>query len=175
MNGAGRLGDTGLVFRGACAPRTHARHCGAGRCDCLAEALEAASHARLFMHHAPMEVGVPAKDKITLVAEDRPRLKAVLERFADRIDYIHFGHVHAPIHGCYCGIPFASVPSLGNQALPDFDEPDMLLGGPLQPAYYVILVDGRATRMHAIPFAYDRPIFATGTGWNDWAKPEAAE
>ncbi|EAQ03129.1 phosphodiesterase [Pseudooceanicola batsensis HTCC2597] len=175
VNHAETLDDTRLIYLDSCAPKTHAGHFGADRLAWLEAELAAADHARIFMHHGPMEVGVPAKDLITMVAQDRPGLKSLFERYSTVIDYIHFGHVHAPIHGSYCGIPFSSVPSLGNQSIPDFAEPRMLLGGPLPPAYYVVQVDGRATRIHQVPFLWDGPVFATGTAWEDWAKPLAAE
>lgn len=175
INHAETLGDTRLIYLDSCAPKTHAGHFGPDRLAWLETELSATDHARLFLHHGPMEVGVPAKDLITMVAQDRPGLKSLFERHRRVIDYIHFGHVHAPIHGSYCGIPFSSVPSLGNQSIPDFAEPSMLLGGPLPPAYYVVQIEGRATRIHQVPFHWDGPVYATGTAWEDWAKPVAAE
>lgn len=164
-----------LIYLDTCAPKTHAGHFGADRCDWLAEALEGAPRARLFLHHNPMTLGLPAEDKIALVPADRPGFRAILEAYQDRIEYIHFGHVHAPIHGTYCGIPFASVPSTGNQSIPDLRETEMLIGGPLPPAYFVLVVDEGATTIHQIPFAWDGPVHRTGTAWDDWAKPVAAE
>ncbi|MBW4706777.1 metallophosphoesterase [Roseobacter sp. YSTF-M11] len=164
-----------LIYLDTCAPRTHAGHFGADRCDWLAGALEGADRARLFLHHNPMTLGLPAEDKIALVPEDRSGFRAVLEAHRDRIEYIHFGHVHAPIHGTYCRIPFASVPSTGNQSIPDLRETEMLTGGPLPPAYFVIVIDAGATTIHQIPFAWDGPVHKTGTAWDDWAKPVAAE
>lgn len=175
VNHAEEIDGLHLIYLDTCAPRTHAGHFGADRCDWLAHQLKSASRARLFLHHNPMPLGLPAEDKIALVPEDRPRFRDVLERYRDRIDYIHFGHVHAPIHGTYCGIPFASVPSTGNQSIPDLRDADMLTGGPLAPAYCVIMIKDGATIIHQIPFAWDGPVHKTGTAWDDWAKPVAAE
>ncbi|MEM6373524.1 MAG: hypothetical protein AAF727_12195 [Pseudomonadota bacterium] len=53
--------------------------------------------------------------------------------------------------------------------------PHMLTGGPLPPAYGVITIDGGNTTIHQIPFAWDGPVHKVGTRWEDWAKPVAAE
>ncbi len=164
-----------LIYLDSTAPQTHAGHFGSDRIDWLEAELETASRARIFLHHNPMKLGLPAADKISLVAEDRVSFQELLSRYASKIDYIHFGHVHAPIHGTFCGIPFASVPSTGNQSLPNMVEPDLLLGAPMPPSYYVISVSGTGTIIHEVPFTWDGPVFAAGTNWDDWAKPVAAE
>lgn len=127
------------------------------------------------MHHNPMPLGLPAEDKIALVPEDRIPLEKLLNTFSDRIDYIHFGHVHAPVHGTWCGIPFASVRSTGNQSIPDLIEQELLQGAPMAPSFSVILVAEEGTIIHEIPFTWEGPVFSTGTAWEDWAKPTAAE
>lgn len=175
VNHAETLGDTKFIYLDSTEAQTHAGHFGADRCAWLRGELENCAHARIFLHHNPMEVKLPAEDKIALISEDRARFKDLLTQYRERIDYIHFGHVHAPIHGAYCGIPFASVPSTGNQSYPDMQEPDLLAGGPMAPAYHVLLIDGRETCIHQIPFTWDGPLFTSGTQWEDWAKPTAAE
>ena len=175
INHAEDIGDLRLIYLDSCAPMTHAGHFGQERCDWLGAQLETATRARLFLHHNPMTLGLPAEDKIALVAEDRPLFRALLEAHRDRIEYIHFGHVHAPIHGTVCGIPFCSVPSTGNQSIPDMRETELLTGGPLPPAYFVVCIEGGDTIIHQIPFTWDGPIHTAGTEWNDWAKPMAAE
>lgn len=172
INDAETLGDTRLIYLDTVLERTHAGHFGPDRLEWLRTELDTCQHARLFMHHNPLALGLPAEDKIALVEEDRGPFQALLTRYREKIDYIHFGHVHAPIHGMCCGIPFASVPSTGNQSLPDFQEPDLLKGAPLPPAYFVLLIEGRQTLIHQIPFTWDGPIMTAGTGWEDWAKPD---
>lgn len=169
------LGDSRFIYLDSTQPLTHAGHFGADRCAWLQAELEKAAHARIFLHHNPMEIKLPAEDQIALVAEDRPRLRALLETYRAKIDYIHFGHVHAPIHGTYCGIPFSSVPSTCNQSYPDMKEPKLLAGGPMDPAYHVLLIQERDTIIHQIPFNWDGPLFATGAEWEDWSKPVAAQ
>jgi len=174
INHAETVEGTRLIYLDTTAPRTHAGHFCAKRRDWLEAELAACTRARLFMHHNAMPIGLPAEDKIALVPEDRTALADLLTRYRDRIDYIHFGHVHAPVHGTWCGIPFASVRSTGNQSLPDLVEQDLLHGAPMAPSYAVILADETGTILHDIPFSWDGPVFSAGTEWEDWAKPVEA-
>lgn len=167
--------DVRLIYLDTTAPRTHAGHFCAARRAWLADELARATRVRLFMHHNVMPLGLPAEDKIALIPEDRAPFAELLGQYRNRIEYIHFGHVHAPVHGVYCGVPFASVRSTGNQSLPDLREQDFLQGGPMAPSYSIILTEAGHTTIHEIPFTWDGPVFSSGTGWDDWAKPLAAE
>ncbi|MFY0618973.1 phosphodiesterase [Shimia sp.] len=171
VNYAETLNGTRMIYLDSVGHKTHAGHFCAQRRTWLDAELVSAERARIFLHHNPMPVGLPAEDRIALVREDRAAFKALLETHSARIDYIHFGHVHAPIHGRFAGIPFASVPSTGNQSLPDMTETEVLKGAPLEPAFFVLLIDGDDTTIHQIPFAWDGPVMTSGTGWDDWAKP----
>lgn len=175
INYAEDLGGTCLIYLDTTAPRTHAGHFGADRIAWLDEQLADCDRARLFMHHNVMTLGQPAEDKIALIEPDRGAFAALLTRHKDKIDYLHFGHIHAISTGTYCGIPFASVRSTGNQSLPDFSETELLHGAPMAPSFAVIEARADATVIHDIPFTWDGPVFSSGTGWDDWAKPLAAE
>lgn len=175
INYAETVAGTRLIYLDTTTPRTHAGHFCAARRNWLAGELETCDHARIFMHHNVMPLGLPAEDKIALIAEDRAPLADLLTGYRDRIDYMHFGHVHAPVHGTWCGIPFASVRSTGNQSLPDLSEQNLLQGAPMAPSYCVIIAGGTDTVIHEIPFTWDGPVFTAGTTWDDWAKPVAAE
>jgi Icc protein len=175
INHAETVDGTRLIYLDTTAPRTHAGHFCAARRDWLESELNDCTSARLFMHHNAMPLGLPAEDKIALVPEDRAPLAELLSTYRNRIAYIHFGHVHAPVHGTWCGIPFASVRSTGNQSLPDLTEQELLQGAPMAPSYAVILVDDTGTIIHDIPFTWDGPVFSSSTSWDDWAKPVAAE
>lgn len=176
VNHAETLAGVRHIYLDSVGERTHAGHfCGLRR-SWLQNELKDCDRARIFLHHNPMPVGLPAEDKIALIPEDRGPFKDLIEAHASKIDYLHFGHVHAPIHGQYAGVQFASVPSTGNQSIPDLNEAELLQGAPMAPAYCVVLIDGRDTTIHQIPFAWEGPIMTAGTGWEDWAKPtEAAE
>ncbi|MGJ8624660.1 MAG: metallophosphoesterase [Yoonia sp.] len=175
INHAETVDGTRLIYLDTTAPRTHAGHFCAARRDWLESELNDCTRARLFMHHNAMSLGQPAEDKIALVTEDRAPLAELLSTYRDRIEYIHFGHVHAPVHGTWCGIPFASVRSTGNQSLPDLSEQELLQGAPMAPSYAVILTSDSGTIIHDMPFTWDGPVFSSGTSWDDWAKPVATE
>ncbi|WP_417473766.1 metallophosphoesterase [Leisingera sp.] len=174
VNHAETVGETRFIYLDSVGERTHAGHFCADRRAWLATELESCARARIFLHHNPMPLGLPAEDKIALIEEHRTPLHALIRQHAAKIDYIHFGHVHAPVHGFFAGVPFASVPSTGNQSLPDMNESEFLQGAPMAPAYFVICTEGKDTTIHQIPFAWDGPITRTGTGWEDWAKPTVA-
>jgi 3',5'-cyclic AMP phosphodiesterase CpdA len=174
VNHAETIEQTRFIYLDTVQEKTHAGHFGADRLEWLRSELDAAQSARIFMHHNPMRTGVPAKDLIALIPEHRAGFAALIQEYRDRIDFIHFGHVHAPIHGTFRGVPFASVPSTGNQSMPDMAEPELLQGAPREPSYCVIGLHEGDTTIHQIPFAWDGPVFAVGTGWSDWAKPVSA-
>ncbi len=174
VNHAETVDGIRFIYLDSVGERTHAGHFCAKRRHWLENELEHCERARIFLHHNPMLIGLPAEDKIALVPEDRAPLKDLLKRYNDRIDYIHFGHVHAPIHGQFAGIPFASVPSTGNQSLPDLREQDMLKSAPMQPGYYVVLIDGSDTTIHQIPFAWDGVVRTSGTAGEDGEKQPAS-
>jgi 3',5'-cyclic AMP phosphodiesterase CpdA len=176
VNHAEMVGEVRFIYLDSVGERTHAGHFCPARRAWLQTELETCSHARIFLHHNPMLVGLPAEDRIALVEQDRGPFRELIRTHGSKIDYIHFGHVHAPIHGRYAGVQFASAPSTGNQSIPDLSEAEQLKGAPMNPAYFVLLIDGRDTTIHQIPFTWDGPVITTGTAWEDWAKPtEAAE
>lgn len=176
VNHAETVDGARFIYLDSVGERTHAGHFCAVRRAWLRAELESCERARIFLHHNPMLLGLPAEDKIALNKDDRSPFQGLIRDHAEKIDYIHFGHVHAPIHGCLAGVPFASVPSTGNQSIPDLSETELLKGAPMDPAYFVFQIDGRDTTIHQIPFAWEGPVMTAGTGWEDWAKPvEAAE
>lgn len=176
VNHAETIGGVRFIYLDSVGERTHAGHFCAARRAWLQRELKSCRRARIFLHHNPMQLGLPAEDRIALVEEDRGPFGALIRDHAAKIDHIHFGHVHAPIHGRYAGVQFAAVPSTGNQSLPDLNETELLKGAPMEPAYFVVLIDGDESIIHQIPFAWSGPVLTAGTEWEDWAKPvEAAE
>jgi len=175
VNYAEDIDGTRLIYLDTTEAFTHAGHFGADRIKWLEAELLECTRARLFMHHNIMTLGQPAEDKIALVDADRPGFADLLKRHQAKIEYMHFGHIHAICTGTYFGIPFASVRSTGNQSLPDFTETELLHGGPMAPSFAVIQTSGDMTVIHDIPFTWDGPVFSSGIGWDDWSKPVAAE
>ena len=176
VNHAETLDGVRFIYLDSVGDRTHAGHFCTKRRAWLKAELEGCDRARIFLHHNPMCLGLPAVDEIGMVEQDRGPFHDLIQAHSAKIDYVHFGHVHAPIHGRFAGVQFSSVPSTGNQAIPDLRETTLLKGAPMAPSYFAVLIDGADTIIHQIPFAWDGPVSTTGTGWEDWAKPsEAAE
>lgn len=176
INHAETLDGVRFLYLDSVGDRTHAGRFCETRRAWLKRELAQCDRARIFLHHNPMLLGLPAEDKIALTEEDRDPFRKLIQDHAAKIDYIHFGHVHAPIHGRFAQVQFASVPSTGNQSIPDLSETDLLKGAPMAPSYFVLLIEGSDTIIHQIPFTWEGPILTAGTGWEDWAKPnEAAE
>ena len=55
------------------------------------------------MHHNVIVLNKPAEDKIAIIEPDCLAFAALLKRYVDKIDYLHFGHVHEIRTGTYCG------------------------------------------------------------------------
>jgi Icc protein len=69
----------------------------------------------LFMHHPPLDLGLPMQDTEKL--EDGDQFLDLIEEF-DCVAYIFIGHVHRAITGTVRGIPFSTMPSVLYQAPP---------------------------------------------------------
>ncbi|MFS4582481.1 phosphodiesterase [Phaeobacter sp. C3_T13_0] len=176
INYAEPLDGVRFIYLDSVAERTHAGHFCETRRAWLQSELASCDRARIFLHHNPMLLGLPAADKIALVEADRGPFAELIQHHSAKIDYIHFGHVHASIHGSFAGVQFACVPSTGNQSIPDLDETTLLKGAPMEPSYSVLLITGSDTIIHQIPFAWRGHVSTSGTGWEDWEKPcDAAE
>lgn len=67
----------------------------------------------LFMHHPPMDLGLPRQDEIKL-AEGEAFLDLITRH--GNVAYMFMGHVHRPTSGVVRGIPFTSLGALSFQA-----------------------------------------------------------
>ena len=74
-----------------------------------------ASPTYLFMHHPPMELGLPVLDPDR--NRDGAELLALLAEYPS-VRYIFAGHIHHPLTGCVGGIPFATMRSVLYQSPP---------------------------------------------------------
>ena len=99
----------------------------------------------LFMHHPPLDIGIPSMDRIGLV-DKQGFAEAVAG--ARGIRHIFFGHVHRPLSGAWRGIPYASLRSLLHQVPLDFATDTLESFEHTPPAYNVILLDGEDTVVH---------------------------
>jgi 3',5'-cyclic AMP phosphodiesterase CpdA len=115
----------------------------------------------LFMHHPPLDIGIPSLDSIGLVDK---------QGFADALDgagaapgtapirHIFFGHVHRPVSGSWRGIPYSALRSLVHQVPLDLVTESPVPYDHAPPAYNVILLDGEDTVVHHHEFLDVTPL-----------------
>lgn len=144
----------------------------ADRLDWLAGELatHVAKPVYLFLHHAPLKVGIDWMDNIMLTNADD--LHALLVRHGD-VRHLFFGHLHRPVHGTWRGLPYSTIRATAHQVALNF-APGAPLGGAREnPAYAVIFLDGENVVIHDHSyleedqlFDYVRPgtLEKTGTG-----------
>ncbi len=135
---------------------THEPGSGAGsycaqRCAWLREKLAAAGGrpVYLFMHHPPFDIGIPSLDAIRLI--DAEGLEAVLAEATD-LRHLFFGHVHRPVSGSWCGIPFSALRSTAHQVPLDFNTARPVPYSHEPPAYAVIHLMENQTTVHLHDF-----------------------
>ena len=124
----------------------------AQRCEWLETALDAAAGrpVYLFMHHPPMDIGMPRLDQYRILENEA--FARTVQRFPN-IRHIFFGHVHRPIAGSWLGIPVSSIPGTNHQNALDLSEGRANIVG-LEPSVYgVILIGADSTIVHHCDFA----------------------
>ncbi|NTE65092.1 phosphodiesterase [Agrobacterium tumefaciens] len=99
----------------------------------------------MFMHHAPVRVGLKRLDHIALQHEDE--LWEAIAPFKSRIRHMFFGHMHRNVAGSWRGIPFTVAAGLTHQVMLDF-ETELVRHVEVEPAYTVILVNERDVVVH---------------------------
>lgn len=100
----------------------------------------------IFMHHPPMKIGIPALDTVSLMQKDV--FKSLLAPYRENVRHIFFGHVHRPVSGSWCGIPFSALRGTAHQCWLDFEADQQPPGSHEPPAYGVILIDGETVTVH---------------------------
>lgn len=109
----------------------------------------------LFLHHAPLDLGIPGMDAIRLQNADAllPLLQA-----QGHLRHIFFGHIHRTIAGSWHGIPYSTLPGTNHQVLLQFHRKDVP-GSHEPPAYGVVLLRPDAVVMHVQAYLDDSPRF----------------
>lgn len=99
----------------------------------------------VFLHHAPLDLGIPGMDLIKL-----RNAEALGDRLAAHggVRHIFFGHVHRQIAGSWRGMPFSTLPATAHQVLLQFHVPEEVPGSHEPPAYGVVLVDRDSLVIH---------------------------
>ncbi len=125
----------------------------AARRDWLQNALSEAadSPVYIFMHHPPMQLGLPMQDTENLL--DGEAFLDLVARHAN-VNYLFIGHVHRPITGTVRGIPFATMRSVLYQApapVPAWDW-DSFAPGQEAPNLGVLTLDALGVNLQYVQF-----------------------
>ncbi|SDA97030.1 phosphodiesterase [Mesorhizobium qingshengii] len=118
--------------------------------------------AYVFMHHPPVELGLPQLDPLGL--EDAERLLGRLRRHGG-VRHIFFGHVHRDIAGTVAGIPFSAQRGLHARFALALDRSSEIVEQ-APPSYAVILIDSVGGRVvvHGCDFLEQWPAYSAETG-----------
>ncbi|PTE08722.1 phosphodiesterase [Mesorhizobium helmanticense] len=121
----------------------------------------AGRQAYIFLHHPPVELGLPILDPLGL--EQPRRFVDLLERHGN-VGHIFFGHVHRDIAGTVAGIPFTAQRGLHARFMLDLVGEELVEQAP--PAYAIILIDAAARRVvvHNCDFLERWPLYSPATG-----------
>jgi Icc protein len=118
--------------------------------------------AYIFMHHPPVELGLPQLDPLGL---ENPEPFLDLLRRHGNVRHIFFGHVHRDIAGTVAGIPFSAQRGLHARFELALDRSSEIVEQ-APPSYAVILTDSAAGRVvvHGCDFLEQWPIHSAETG-----------
>lgn len=108
-----------------------------------------ASHERsvyLFMHHPPFKIGIPCLDRIRLL-NDADQICKIIEPH-NNIKHIFLGHVHRPVAGNWCGIPFSMLRGTNHQVPFDLDAFEVIPKSHEPPSYAIIYLESGQTVVH---------------------------
>lgn len=110
----------------------------------------------IFVHHAPVSVGIARTEASMLMNGDA--LWRVLEPHHERIGHLFFGHMHLPVSGGWRGLPFLVLQGTAIHNHLDFADP-VLPGRRAPPAYAVILADEAGVIVHTQPMAEPASLY----------------
>ncbi|WP_456813957.1 hypothetical protein [Bradyrhizobium sp. USDA 4529] len=99
----------------------------------------------MFMHHAPIRVGLKWLDRIALQGEDE--FWGVIAPFKLRIRHMFFGHMRRNGAGSWGGIPFTVAVGLIHQVMLDF-QTDIVRHIEVEPYVSIIPVNDRDVVVH---------------------------
>jgi len=122
----------------------------------LKQAADSFDPVYIFMHHAPVNVGVEALDRIKL--ENPDAFAGVLSGY-NHIRHIFFGHLHRPCHGSWRGIPFSTVYGTSHQTALKLDKDTPLYTSLEDAAYAVVLVTDEDVIVHNHAFMQEDRAF----------------
>ncbi len=159
-----------FVFLDTLIPGTDGGALCAERLAWLRRTLEAAAGTPvyLFLHHAPLDLGIKGMDAIRL--HNPEALLAPLQAHG-QVRHIFFGHVHRAIAGSWHGIPFSTLPGTNHQVLLNFHRDDVP-GSHEPPAYGVVLIGADSLVMHVHNYLDASPRFEMTEATEPLGRPE---
>ena len=101
----------------------------------------------LFMHHAPMVVGIAGLDRIRLRQEDAETFAQMITG-SGNVRHIFYGHLHRPCHGSWRGIPFSSVRATAHHTALTLDPETPLTVCHENPGYAAVLIGDDSVVIH---------------------------
>lgn len=127
----------------------------------LLETRDAGKDVYLFMHHAPMDLGIHGMNLIGMA--NPADLVAVLQG-SSHVRHLFFGHLHRTCHGSWRGIPFSTVKATAHQIGLVLDETTPLMCSTENPAYAVVLIGKDSVVIHDHSYLEEDTIFAYDRG-----------
>lgn len=154
VQGSDDIGETRLIYLDTQASEGHHGELCSFRLDWLAAQLEEASRRPLllFLHHPPMEIGVPALDRLRLLESEG--LSDLLQ-FRRAPTHLFCGHVHRNVSGRWSGHPFATLKSTNTQFAFDM-QASRLIRCDEDPGYGVLLFDDERVIVNYVDIPMDR-------------------
>lgn len=114
----------------------------------------------VFLHHPPLEIGIPMLDPLALV-DPKPFLD--LLNAHDSAVSVFFGHVHRSVHGTVAGVPFTAQRGLSMQFALELDEVSSAADA-APPSYGIILVEDGRVVVHEQTLLSGWPRYDLDTG-----------
>lgn len=154
VQGSDDIGETRLIYLDTLASEGHHGELCPSRLDWLAEQLVAASarSVLIFLHHPPMEIGVPALDRLRLLESEGLSDLLQLRRAPT---HLFCGHVHRNVSGRWSGHPFATLKSTNTQFAFDM-QASRLIRCDEDPGYGVLLFDDERVIVNYVDISIDR-------------------
>jgi len=118
------------------------------RAEWLADKLAASGDrpVYLFLHHPPLDIGLPNVDRMRLIYGDELFARTLAPY--DNVQHMFFGHVHRPTAGNWNGISFSSLRGTAHQVALTLTETPLLVRSHEPPAYGVIFLNTHSTVVH---------------------------
>jgi 3',5'-cyclic AMP phosphodiesterase CpdA len=130
----------------------------------LREARDNAQDVYVFMHHAPLSIGVHGVDRIAL-NDQEAFWYAVSD--AGNVRHVFFGHTHRNCHGVWHDTPFTCIGTSSYQVALILDDHTPLHLGKEEPVYQVLTITEAGVVIHRQNFLQDDSFVKYSRGHPD--------